>query len=73
VYNVAGNACHSVLDLLTTIGRLLEVEPDPVHTEQRAGDVRDSHADLTAAGADLGYVPTVSLEDGLRRLLARPT
>jgi UDP-glucose 4-epimerase len=73
VYNVAGSACHTVLDLLTTIGRLLGVEPDPVHTEQRAGDVRDSRADLTAAGADLGYVPTVSLEDGLRRLLATAT
>jgi nucleoside-diphosphate-sugar epimerase len=33
----------------------------------RAGDVRDSLADLTRARALLGYEPRVSLEEGLRR------
>jgi UDP-N-acetylglucosamine/UDP-N-acetyl-alpha-D-glucosaminouronate 4-epimerase len=73
IYNVAGSACHSVLELLTTIGRLLDVDPDPVHEPSRAGDVRDSQADLSAAADDLGYKPSVSLEEGLRRLLATAT
>src|SRR5262249_27190108 len=70
IYNVAGGDCHSVLELLATIGRLLGVEPDPVHTEPRPGDVRDSQADLRAIAADLGWTPTVTLEAGLASLLA---
>ena len=65
-YNVAGGQRATVLELLETIGRVLGVTPDPVHDKPRAGDVRDSEADLTAIAADLGYGPTVSLETGLR-------
>jgi nucleoside-diphosphate-sugar epimerase len=36
----------------------------------RAGDVRDSQADTTAALRDLGHDPQFTLEDGLRRTLA---
>src|SRR6476659_1354769 len=36
------------------------------HEAPRAGDVRDSLADLTRARALLGYEPRVSLEEGLR-------
>jgi UDP-glucose 4-epimerase len=68
VYNVGGGARHSVLDLLATLGRILGVEPAPIHADPRPGDPRDSAADLTAAGADLGYSPTVTFEDGLRRV-----
>ena len=41
----------------------------PIYKEARAGDVRDSQADITKARALLGYRPLVSLEDGLRRTL----
>lgn len=36
----------------------------------RAGDVRDSQADTTAARRDLGHDPQYTLEEGLRRTLA---
>ena len=39
------------------------------HEQTRAGDVRDSLADLTQARTLLGYVPQVNLEDGLRLTL----
>ena len=68
VYNVGGGTRHSVLELLATIGRILGVDPQPVHTDPRPGDVRDSEADLTTVGADLGYTPEVTLEEGLRRV-----
>jgi UDP-glucose 4-epimerase len=35
----------------------------------RAGDVRDSQADTTAARRDLGYEPRFSFEEGMRRTL----
>jgi UDP-N-acetylglucosamine 4-epimerase len=41
----------------------------PEYTPPRAGDVRDSQADLTRAREILGYEPIVSFEEGLRRTL----
>lgn len=70
VYNVAGGSARSLLDLLAALGRILGVEPSPRHIEPRAGDVRDSRADLSAAGADLGWAPRVDFEEGLRRTVA---
>jgi UDP-glucose 4-epimerase len=66
-YNVAGGASHTLLDLLAALGRILGVEPRPVHTEPRPGDVRHTLADTTAARRDLGHRPTVGFEEGLRR------
>lgn len=66
VFNVGGGGRHSVLELLDTIGRILGVDPSPVHVDPRPGDVRDSEADLTAIGAALAYEPSMSFEDGLR-------
>ena len=36
----------------------MTVTPD--HTDPRAGDIRHSHADITAARRDLGYEPAPS-------------
>ena len=69
-YNVAGGAAHSLLDLLEILGRLLGVQPEPVHTEPRAGDVRHTRADISAARRDLGHEPAVSFEEGLGRTVA---
>jgi len=35
----------------------------------RQGDVKDSQADITKARTLLGYAPTVSFEEGLKRTL----
>jgi len=40
------------------------------HVGPRAGDIRDSVADTTAACAVLGYEPQGTLEDGVRRTVA---
>jgi UDP-glucose 4-epimerase len=66
-YNIAGSSTHTLLQLLDELGAILGVEVDPEHTAPRAGDIRHSSADLTAAARDLGWQPTVSLADGLRR------
>jgi UDP-glucose 4-epimerase len=41
-----------------------------IYGPPRAGDVRDSQADTTAAAAGLGYAPRFSFEEGLRLTLA---
>jgi UDP-glucose 4-epimerase len=66
-YNIAGGRSISLLELLAALGRLIGAQPRPVHTEPRAGDVRRSQADITAAGRDLGYVPQVAVDEGLAR------
>jgi UDP-glucose 4-epimerase len=66
-YNIAGSRSCTLLDLLEELAVILGVEVDPQHTAPRAGDVRHSSADLTAAARDLGWQPTVGLAEGLRR------
>ncbi|MGH9013443.1 MAG: NAD-dependent epimerase/dehydratase family protein [Acidimicrobiia bacterium] len=66
-YNIAGGTAHSLLDLLEVLGRILGVEPAPVHTDPRPGDVRHTRADSSAARRDFGFECQVDFEDGLRR------
>lgn len=66
-YNVAGGVSNSLLDLLDLLGRILDIEPRPGHTEPRAGDVRHTCADTLAARRDLGFECKVGFDEGLRR------
>jgi len=66
-YNIGGSSPNSLLELLDELGTILGVEVDPEHTAPRAGDIRHSFADITAAARDLGWQPAVTLPDGLRR------
>ena len=66
VYNVAGGTPVSVLEVLESIARLLDVKPRVTHIESRAGDVRHTHADLRQVRHDLGWEPLVGFEEGLR-------
>jgi UDP-glucose 4-epimerase len=66
-YNVAGGEDTSLLQLLDVLGRILEVRPDPEFTAPRAGDVRRSRGDGSAATRDLGFTVQVPLDDGLRQ------
>ena len=66
-YNIAGGGAYSLLDLLELLGKILDVTYEPRHTDPRVGDVRHSLADISAAERDLGHVPAVDFEEGLRR------
>jgi nucleoside-diphosphate-sugar epimerase len=68
--NVATGGRISLNDLLKTLGRLMGMKVDPIYAPPRAGDVRDSQADITLARTLLGYSPTITLQDGLARTLA---
>src|SRR5262249_44568903 len=69
VINVATNGRISLNELLATMNKIVGTDLKPVYKEARAGDVRDSQADITKAKTLLGYTPTVSLEEGLRKTL----
>jgi nucleoside-diphosphate-sugar epimerase len=49
--------------------RMAGADVQPTYAEPRAGDVRDSQADITKARQLLGYEPTVSFDEGLRLTL----
>jgi UDP-glucose 4-epimerase len=66
VYNVAGGAEYTLLDILRVLGDLLDVEPQPQFTDPRPGDVRHSRAEVSAAARDLGFRAAIGLDDGLR-------
>ncbi|HSL81763.1 MAG TPA: NAD-dependent epimerase/dehydratase family protein [Thermoanaerobaculia bacterium] len=74
-YNVAGGRRTTINEIAAEIRRLTQEWaqerggpcPEPVHADPREGDVRHSHADLTAAREALGYEPRVPLAEGLAR------
>ncbi|MEN1678161.1 MAG: SDR family oxidoreductase [Planctomycetota bacterium] len=70
VFNVACGAQKTVLDLIGSINRVLGTEIEPKFAEPRAGDVRESLADISEARQCLGYEPTIGFDEGLRRSIA---
>ena len=69
VYNLAGGRPVSVLDMGKALARLSGRAGEFEFLPPRAGDIRDSFADIEAARRDLGFTAAVSLEEGLRRTL----
>jgi nucleoside-diphosphate-sugar epimerase len=70
VINVATGGRISLNQLFATMRDLIGSDVKPTYVESRAGDVRDSQADITKARRILGYEPTVSFEQGLARTIA---
>jgi nucleoside-diphosphate-sugar epimerase len=66
VINVATGHRISLNQLFETMRRLIGADVSPQYAPERAGDVRDSQADITRAREILGYEPIVSFEEGLR-------
>lgn len=66
VINVSTGVSISLNELFATLKTITGASITPVYGPARAGDVRESLADITKARRLLGYAPIVSLEDGLR-------
>jgi nucleoside-diphosphate-sugar epimerase len=69
VINVAVGGRISINELCAMMASVLGSTVKPEYASPRAGDVRDSQADITRARELLGYEPIVSFEEGLRRTL----
>jgi UDP-glucose 4-epimerase len=69
IYN-AGNGGRITLNQAWALAQKLEgVDIPALYGSPRAGDVRDSEADTSAAVRDLGHAPRYSFEEGLRLTL----
>jgi len=70
VFNIGSGKGVSVNQLWEHIRRLAGVPLAPLYTQGRAGEVRDSVAELARARRLLGYAPIVDFEEGLRQTIA---
>jgi nucleoside-diphosphate-sugar epimerase len=70
VINVATGGRISLNELFAALKALTGVSVEPIYAETRAGDVRDSQADISKAHRLLGYKPIVALEQGLEQTVA---
>jgi UDP-glucose 4-epimerase len=67
VFNVGGGSRVGLMDVVSTMEKILRHPIKRQHIESAIGDARHTSADVTKAQRILGYQPQVTLEDGLRQ------
>jgi nucleoside-diphosphate-sugar epimerase len=65
VINVATNGRVSLNQVFRALRDLIGTQVEPIYDKPRAGDVRDSQADIGKANRLLGYKPIVTFDQGL--------
>ncbi len=68
VYNIGGGSRVSLREVFDLIGRVSGRTVTIDHQPTQKGDMRDTYADTSRARADLGFAPSVTLEEGLRAM-----
>ena len=69
IFNIGSGKPTSINELAKTILQLTGADVEIQHKEYRAGEIRDSYADISKARKFLGFEPKVSLKEGLKVLL----
>ena len=67
VCNIASGTHISITGLAERIAEAVGVAIRPTYAPARPGEIKDSYADIRQAQALLGWTPSVSLDEGLRR------
>jgi UDP-glucose 4-epimerase len=67
--NVACGTRISLNELLRVMNTIVGTNIQAIYKDSRAGDVKDSQADITKANELLGYTPIVALDEGLKHTL----
>ena len=69
VFNIGCGVRTSLNQVVGAMNQILGTQLEPIYEAARVGDVRHSLADISKARNLLEFSPSVSLEDGLRRVL----
>ncbi|MDE1154620.1 MAG: NAD-dependent epimerase/dehydratase family protein [Acidobacteriaceae bacterium] len=70
VFNVACGEHHTLNEAYKLLARYTGYNEPPLYSEPRAGDVRNSLADIGAAREAFGYEPLIDFSEGLRRTVS---
>jgi nucleoside-diphosphate-sugar epimerase len=68
VYNIGGGSRVSLREVFDLIARVSGRKVTIDQQGPQKGDMRDTYADTSRARAELGFAPTVTLEEGLRAM-----
>jgi UDP-glucose 4-epimerase len=69
IINIGSGVPTSINDVVATLGRSIGKELTPLRVTAESGGVSRLCADLSRARERLGYVPKVSLDEGMRRTI----
>ena len=65
IYNVGNSHPEPLMDMVTTLERLVGRPAEKIFEPMQAGDVTETYADIRRFRADYGYDPKTRMEDGL--------
>jgi UDP-glucose 4-epimerase len=65
VYNIGGGSRVSINQVLNIVGRLVSRPVTITREPAQMGDMRDTYADTSRARADMGFAPSITLDEGL--------
>jgi len=66
-FNIGGGGAVSLNHAISLIERTVQKKAHVKHMAAQAGDVRNTSADIAKARREIGFRPSVTLEEGLRR------
>jgi len=69
IFNLGNNKPENLMDFIQTLADALGVEPKMEMLPMQAGDVPITFADISKAQTKLGYQPTTSMAEGLKRFV----
>jgi nucleoside-diphosphate-sugar epimerase len=69
MFNIACGQRITLNETYTLLQKMTGFAGKPLYAPGRAGDIKHSLAEISAAGEALGYQPTVDFEEGLRRTI----
>jgi UDP-glucose 4-epimerase len=67
VFNIGSGAETTILELHELCARVAGIESEPQFEPERLGEIRRSVLDASRAERELGWTPSLTLEEGLRR------
>lgn len=72
-YNIATGRPVTIEVLARMVRRATDADSEIVYTSKRDGDIDESCGNIEKGRSQLGYEPTVTLEDGLPTLVSQPS
>jgi len=67
IYNIGTGVPTTDLQVFEAVRDAVGVDSEPVFADERPGEVRHIHLDASKAKAELGWTPTVTFREGVRR------